>query len=46
METSKQTHVYAVNEVLAPHNAFAKHASDMYKYSHTIKLTTQRDPPT
>jgi hypothetical protein len=35
-----QTHVYAVNEVLLPYNAFAKHASDMYTYSHTnIKHT-------
>ncbi len=24
-----------VNKVLVPHNAFAKHATDMYIYSHT-----------
>ncbi len=36
----RPNNVYALNEVLVPHNAFAKHASDMYIYSHTnIKHT-------
>jgi hypothetical protein len=42
-----QAHVYAVNEVLLPHNAFAKHANNMYIYSHTIiKHTPQYDSHT
>ena len=38
-----QTHVYAVNEVLVPHNAFAKHARDIYpqyQKTHTSMRST------
>jgi hypothetical protein len=41
MEKSKHMSDHAVNEVLAHHNVFVKHASDMYIYLHTNTKNTQ-----
>ena len=47
LHVDKSKDIYAVNDVLVPHNAVAKHASDTYIYSHTnIKHTPQCDPHT